>query len=435
MGTNSKSTVEPLKTLEAGTFKTISKVQPSGSLQARKDSSGAIHLFWRYSIGTKSERVSIGIFDASAPPKSLTATSRGFSVAAAIRSAEVLALQHHEHKDEGGRPALLAKESARVNAAKLETARMEAETLTRAKYTLEHLLRSYCDYLEKLGRRSHADARSIFELHVYAPWPAVAAQPANTVDEEQIADMMRRVHELGKGRTANKLRSYVRAAYQVAKAARTKPSIPQEFKVFAISRNPAADTQPDETQNRADKRPLSLHEMRGYWKAIRHLDGFKGAVLRLHLLTGGQRIEQFVRLKTANCAMGKITLLDSKGRPGKPPRRILIPLLPEAQSALDTIKSNGTYAISTNGGETHLASSTLSDWAVEAAGIEGFQTKRIRSGVETLLAGARIDKEHRGRLQSHGISGVQDIHYNDHDYIDEKLHALETLLQRLSENS
>jgi hypothetical protein len=50
--------------------------------------------------------------------------------------------------------------------------------------------------------------------------------------------------------------------------------------------------------------------------------------------------------------------------------------------------------------------------------------------VETLLA-RRISKEHRGRLQSHGISGVQDRHYDGYEYMDEKRHALETMLSLL----
>jgi hypothetical protein len=37
--------------------------------------------------------------------------------------------------------------------------------------------------------------------------------------------------------------------------------------------------------------------------------------LRLHLLTGGQRIEQLVTLKTAKVAETEITLFDGKGRP------------------------------------------------------------------------------------------------------------------------
>lgn len=66
------------------------------------------------------------------------------------------------------------------------------------------------------------------------------------------------------------------------------------------------------------------------------------------------------------------------------------------------------------------------------AGIEGFKTKRIRSGVETLLASARISGEHRGRLQSHGISGVQARHYDGHSYMEEKRDALNALFNLLT---
>lgn len=301
---------------------------------------------------------------------------------------------------------------------------------------MEHLLGDYADHLEFQGRRSHADVRSIVKLHVVKPWPRVTSLPANQVSGEQIADMMRRVVELDKDRTANKLRSYVRAAYQTAKAARSKASIPLRFKAYHVTHNPAADTEPDESANRADKNPLSVQEPRSYWQAIMGMDGFKGAVLRLHLLTGGQRIEQLVNLRTADIAEGAITLYDGKGRPGKPARPHTIPLIPEAAAALLACQPRGTYAISTDGGNTHLAATTLSAWAVEAAaGIDGFQTKRIRSGVETLLASARVSSDIRGRLQSHGIAGVQARHYDGYDYLDEKREALALLLHLLQEQS
>jgi hypothetical protein len=74
----------------------------------------------------------------------------------------------------------------------------------------------------------------------------------------------------------------------------------------------------------------------------------------------------------------------------------------------------------------------LSHWACAAAlSIPDFKTKRIRSGVETLLASARISSEIRGRLQSHGISGVQTRHYDAHDYMEEKRHALDVLFNKL----
>jgi integrase len=243
--------------------------------------------------------------------------------------------------------------------------------------------------------------------------------------------MMRRVIELGKARTSNKLRSYMRAAYQTAKAARSKASIPVRFKSYNVTHNPGADTEPDESANKADKRPLTAEELRGYWQAIKTAPGFRGAVLRLHLLTGGQRIEQLVNLLTSNVTGDSIMLFDGKGRPGKPPRPHTVPLIPQAAAALLECQPRGTYAISTDKGETHLSAITLSHWAVAASALPDFQAKRIRSGVETLLASARISSDIRGRLQSHGISGVQARHYDGHDYMEEKRQALETLFRLL----
>ena len=431
-----KTPGEIIKKLISGKFGNLGKITPAGSLEARKLSAGVM-LYWRVTIGGKTERFTIGLYDSSAPPKSLKPTAKGFSIQAATRSAEVLAQAHYRNLDNGGHRGLIkaAAEADRAAAeAEAEEARMaEVAKLEAAKFTLKNMLNHYCDYLEALGRRSHKDARSIFKNHVYNAWPKTAALPANQVTGEHVADMMRRVLQLGKGRTANKLRSYVRAAYQVALAARSKASVPLHFKSYKVTSNPGADTVPDEAANRADKDPLSAEELRKYWQLIKSMPGFIGSVLRLHLLTGGQRIEQLVNLLSANVSEDVFTLHDSKGRPGKAPRPHTVPLIPLAALALLECRSEGKYALSTDGGVTHLAATTLSQWAVNAAtkSIARFAAKRVRSGVETLLASARISEEIRGRLQSHGISGVQNRHYDGHDYIDEKRHALDTLFDRL----
>lgn len=413
--------------LTPGKFANLGKVLPSGSLEARKLASGAVLFYWRSTIGGKTERVTIGHYDSSAPPKSIKPTIVGYSTEAARRAAETLAQKHQDNKPAGGYPALVA--AAKVSKQQQAAARHEAE-----KHTLQNLLNDYCNHLEAIGRVAFKDARSIFKLHVIAAWPKVAALPANEVTGEQIADMMRRVLELGKGRTANKLRSYIRAAYQTARAARTKASIPLHFKAYNVVANPAADTEPDESQNKADKNPLSADELRSYWQAIKPLPGFRGAVLRLHLLTGGQRIEQLVNLQSSNVTGDSILLYDGKGRPGKPPRPHTVPLIPAAAAALLDCKPQGHFALSTDGGKTHLGAVTLSAWAVEAATeIPNFQTKRLRSGVETLLASVGVSTEIRGRLQSHGIAGVQARHYDGHDYMAEKRKALETLHKLLNQ--
>ena len=415
-----KTTGQSINELVPGPFLKLSKVIPAGTLVARKLASGAVTFYWRVTINGKSAREVIGVYDPSAPPKSVQPTGKGYSIIAARRAAEALSAQHHANLANGGFAGVKAAEQDAK--AKASEAKREA-----AQFTLDALLLDYCDYLEALGRVAHKDARSIFKLHVMEAWPKVTAMPANQVTGEQIADMMRRVIELGKARTSNKLRSYIRAAYQVAKAARSKASIPVKFKSYNVTHNPGADTEPDESANKADKRPLTSEELRSYWQSIKTLTGFRGAVLRLHLLTGGQRIEQLVNLRTENVTGDRITLFDGKGRPGKPARPHTVPLIPLAAAALLECKPCGSYAISTDKGATHLAATTLSHWAVNAAEINGFQAKRIRSGVETLLASARISSDIRGRLQSHGVSGVQARHYDGHDYMDEKRQSLEIL--------
>lgn len=427
-----------LADLTPGMFVTITKTRPVGALQARKQNTGVTAFYWRYSIGVKSERVAIGLYDPSAPPRSLAPTSRGYSFAAAVRAAETMALEHHAHREQGGRPAIVEarREAKRMQ---LEAANAAAESKKQAeRHTLDNLLTDYCDHLEVIGRRSHKDARSIFNLHVRKAWPELAAMPAKDVTGEHFADMMRALGVADKRRTANKLRSYARAAYQTAKAAKSRSTVPAAFKGYGIVHNPVADTEPDEAANKPDKKPLTARELGTYWRAVRAQLGFKGALLRLHILTGGQRIEQLLNLLTSDVKADSIVLYDGKGRPGRAPREHTIPLIKEAGKALEECKPVGKFALSTDGGMTHVAATSLSAWAVEIAGslIPKFQAKRIRSGIETLLASAAVSKETRGHLQSHGVAGVQTRHYDGHEYLTEKRKALMTLhkmLERLAE--
>ncbi|MDP3424692.1 MAG: integrase [Burkholderiaceae bacterium] len=410
-----------------GKFIKLERVNPCGTLEVRKLTVGA-QFYWRTELDQKTLRVPVGLYDSGAPPKSLAPTSKGYSVAAALRKAETIAEVHKAHLPAGGWPSVLATEEE-------VRQRARAAAVEAKKQTLHCLLLDYCAHLEALGRTSHANARSLFKNHVFEAWPAIAATPANEVTGEQISDMMRRCLELGLTRTGNKLRSFIRAAYGVAKAARSKASVPVRFKAYAVTQNPADDTVPDDDQNRADKNPLSLADMRLYWQTIRDEPGLPAAVCRVHLLLGGQRIAQLLRLKTADIGPEMIVIYDGKGRPGSPPRPHAVPLPPLAKSALAECSTGGTYAFSTDGGDTPIYNTTLAGWACDfgkRAGIEGFKAKRLRSGVETALASAKVSREVRGHLQSHGITGVQAKHYDAYDYLAEKRQALETLFRLLA---
>lgn len=421
-------TAAAIKSLNGAAFVTLqSRLDRGGALQARKLSNGAVQLYWRYSLSGKTSREPIGIYDPAAPPKKLQPTPRGFGITAALEKCRELADVHVLRVDTGG----LREAKAEKRKSFLASKAVELEKSTR---TLQKLLDAYIAHLKVQGRCSHVDAGQIFKRHVTEAWPLVAQAPAVDVNPDQVLDMLRRLIEAGKGRTSNKLRSYLRAAYQCALDVRTTASIPVVFKTFGVVFNPAAQTRRSPQFDRADKRPLSKSELRTYWKLINETPGVESATLRLHLLTGGQRIEQFVRLRSADVADDAMTIYDGKGRPGQGPRPHQVPLLAAACQALATARSAGEFAVSTTGGAKPISVRTLAGWAHTIVGdsINVFQLKRIRSGVETLLAASGVSREVRGHLQSHGLTGVQARHYDGHDYMNEKRAALEVLRSELA---
>jgi hypothetical protein len=397
---------------------------PSGSLEARKLSNGCVQFYWRYTFEKKTHREVIGLYDSGAPPKSREPTELGYSVAAARKAAGDLASIHVAHKDSGGFGAL-----KRERVAKRTAEKASAEQLR--KYTLRRLLTLYCEHLTAQGRGSGKNARSIFTVHLFRPFPEVADMPARDVSDETLTDVIRQAEGRAE-RTSGKLRSFLKAAYNLACSARLNASVPAVFKEFQVKINPLDRIPVGSGASKSAKDPLSSKEMQTYWRIIEKIPGFRGHVLRFHLLTGAQRPAQLMRLLVRDIKDGAVMLYDGKGRPGhkRPARPWQIPLTPRASSELAACKSRDGFAFpsSRRRGKATIGP-TISTWAKEEVGnqIAHFETKRLRSGVETLLARKGVRREVRGYLQSHGISGVQAVNYNAYEYLPEKLAALKTL--------
>lgn len=416
-----------LLALPAGAFITIEKLEQGGSLQARRLSTGAVQFYWRYANEGRTHREPLGPYDPVSPPKKLEPTSRGLSIAAARERCRQLSLKHTKLHGVGGLKEAKAIERRQYVADK------EAEA-TRATHSLGKLLDDYVKHQATQGRVSAREAKNLFDLHVVKAWPTLAQTPASEITQDQVIDMLRRLTEQGKGRTSNKLRAYLRAAFQCAVDVRVTASIPVAFKAYAVQANPAAQTRRDGRFDGADKRPLSADELRAYWQLIEKLPGLSGRCLRMHLLTGGQRIEQLVRLRWVDVRADSITIHDTKGRPGRGPRAHTVPIIKAALRDLQAFERVGDHVFSTTKGVKPISGTTLSGWAAQVVGdaIEGFQLKRVRSGVETLLAANRISREIRGHVQSHGLTGIQARHYDGHDYMQEKREALDLLHRELT---
>jgi integrase len=411
-----------LRELPKGKSLVLEKIPGGGSLEARRLSSEAIQFYWRYTSDKKTERIPIGLYDSSAPPKSLSRSNRGFSIAAALECARELA------KANQSTPGGLRAERKRQEAKREQEAAFKA---AREKYSLKSLCLDYCAWLKKQGKWSHKEALNIFENHLFKAVPKTAAKPAAEVEKREIVAAVRMLTEAGKGATARKLRSYLRAAYACAVKADSDATLPSSFISYDVPMNPVEATAA--IRGTIDKNPLSGAELRRYWKALANEEGVIGAALRLHVVTGGQRLAQLARLCAGEGVTdSEIKLVDPKGKRAQP-REHLLPLTRAIRDELRRLPTSG-FALSTDGGKTAMHPSSLSKWAAEVgrrAGIKDFQLKRVRSGIETMLAAARVDKQTRGQLQSHGIGGVQDTHYDAHTYMPEKQRALQVLYRML----
>lgn len=420
---NASSNAELIKKLPQGKYVTLKADLIAGCLQARGLSSG-VAFYWRYTFANKTERDLIGYYDPSCPPASREKSSTGgWSINAAKVEASRRAHFHIETLNEGGYPAKIREQKDAAKRA------LPAQT-----HTLRDLLEHYVSSLQANNQSSWRDVKSSLDKHVLTPWKELAALDAKLVTTKDLVNVLRAVHQEGTPRQANKVRSYLHTAYASVMRSENDPTKAEGLSGYGILINPVAAIPANTHLNRPNKNPLNHQELKLYWKLLKEVEGIRGHALRLHLLSAAPRIAQFVRLKSEDITDDAYSLWDKKGRNGsKQPREYVIPITGPMAAIFKNTRIGSDFALSTGNGTTPIANTTLSNWASEIVGekISNFQLRRVRSAVETILAKHNVSPEVRGRLQSHGITGIQDKHYNAYDYYSQKKDALELLYRIL----
>lgn len=391
-----------------------------------------------YSFGGRIRKFTIGRFRQGDMAKQVG--DRGLSAALARRQALVL-----RARIEQGEDIAAAKSAAREQEKADRAARAAAVDHARRKseYTLEALLGAYVDHLRQAGKPSAGEVERAIKRAIVIPYPKVAKMPADEVTVEAVMPVFHALAKAGKFREAEKLRAYLRAAYTAARKGRTDAAM-HAFSGFQIRFNPLEDlavTRPKEAAAAAKERKWAITEaqLAAYWRRISAIPAPHGALLRFHLLTGGQRVEQLSRLTAADydADAKTVILYDTKGR-RQVAHEHVVPLLPEAERAIAEMRGDrGPYLFTLSAGKDGAVYHSLRDAILHVAQamIEAGEIDRtftpgiIRKTVETRLAALGVPKDIRGRLQSHGVGGVQDKHYDAHDYDKEKRDALRKLRQ------
>ena len=435
--------VKELQTIKVGEWATDGPAGPgkgSGVLAFRRVSSGALLAYFRFTrsngsrgahpIGQLAERGRAGLSLAEARSKAGELAQLYLS---GIKDIDTY-LQEEERK---------AKEAEEAAQKALELAKEveERQALERERFTLRKLCEIYTGFLLQQGKVRAIDAESAFKCHVY-PEKKIANLSARDITPDHIAILIRKVHEKGKVRISGVVRSYLMAAFNATTKAKYDATLPHELIEFGVTTNPVSII-PAKSGVTPGVRNLTREELRKYLIELWN-DNLIDRVLILHLLSGGQRLTQLLRVQINDFdpIEGTLRLWDGKGK-RQTPREHVIPLatmgvelceslMNEAKNKADMLTKkagqpiiNHSLFISTNGATMHPA--TPGKRVVEIASnlkLEPFDLRDIRRTVETMLAGLGISRDIRAQLLSHGLSGVQNQHYDRHQYMDEKREVL-----------
>lgn len=406
-----------------------------GRLRLRANASGnSARFFYRYTGSDgKPMQLPIGAYD----PDGV----KGFTlVQAEGKAAELSKLYRDGIRD---LHAHLAQEQAERQAAKDASALEQAKKQT----TLGDLMTAYTDMLEAAGKASARNVRNQIKKDVETAFPSLWSKPAKQVDIDDCVTIVGKLNDEGKPRQADKIRSYLKSAYRAAINARGNVKAPKVMRELGITSNPARDIDKVKGSAEASERALSLAEFRSYWRRIQALPEPRRSVAMLHVLTGGQRMQQLARVTLADIDRDAMTMrmVDNKGKREKP-RVYHVPLLPEALACIDRVTIAGQFVFSSNGGVSPMHVSYISDIAKDVCGemvkakeLQGtpFTGTVIRHTIETRLMKApyRVSSDVLARLLSHGLGGVQAKNYMHDPMHDEMLEALEKLWRLLNEET
>lgn len=415
-----------------------SKARGVGRLRLRASAAGPCAFYFRYSDSNgKQDSLAIGAYDAKGE-SGLTlkgARAKAGQLSNLYQTGKRDLRAHLDHE--------AAEERARIETA--ARARAQADRQATAG-TLSNLLHGYIAHLSRQGKQSAQDARNIFRRNVLDEFPHLAAMRASDITHRDISAMLARLIDRGAGRTAGKLRSYLRAAFAEAMAAEGEPTAHPDLHGFDLTANPAALVPAKKLSafNRARERTLNEAEMRVFLAALENRSGIARDAVLLSLLLGGQRSAQLVRLKPSDVDLKarQLTLFDGKGA-RQNPRVHRLPLTERAAEIVGgLLDANGDkpFLITLNGKvhvRTETLSATVTDISVsmvsEKTAREPFELRDLRRTCETMMARMGISKEIRAHILSHGLGGVQTRHYDMHDYADEKRRALEAWGAKLTE--
>lgn len=421
-----------------GKTKTESLGRGNGALLFWRER-GTINCYYRYYSGSRPTLVQIGPFKESK-------AGVGYKLADCRERANDLA----KTKREIGKQDLkqyLEMEAEKARLAQLEVLRQKEIDATRG--SLADLISAYVLQMERDGKESFKEVKRALEVNVVVPYPHLASKKARDITPDDICDIVSTVFDRGARSQADKIRTYLHAAFKYGGDADYDPAR-RGSKRFNLPFNPVGVVKKDTQANKTHDRVLTNNELKDLYLNIHHaykVGIISACLVRMMIASAGQRPKMLLRSTWDNYDFVRrtITLTERKGR-GKP-RPHIIPMTARMMRILRIVQAHNGDLLgpfhTADGKEMGLDSlkNVFKYWhnhrvnkATEfnLAEPAKFSARDIRRTITNLITDAGVRPEDNDQLQSHDQTGIVKKHYDRHTHIHRKRAAIRLYDRRLS---
>lgn len=297
-------------------------------------------------------------------------------------------------------------------------------------FTFGDLMMAYCDYLSSEGKESASAVKNEVRKGIKEVSQWLWQKKVSLVTFEDCNNLCA-THFRNHQRKAEKLRSYIKAAFNLA--TRRSMDSPKVVLDMGIEHNPVLNWSAPKRKPKNKKPDLTERDISVVRQYLNRLEQPRHNLLLLFLLLGGQRPAQLVRLTWNDVDTDSmlLTIADAKGRGGVFMHQV--PITGRVLSVMQQLSTEG-YLFSRTAGVEPIHTDYLRDAfdsvqeAIASDEIElslpRFTIGSVRATVLTTLARHGVPKEVRSRFVSTEKSGVEYKNYQSHDFLPEKRNAM-----------
>ncbi|MGF1546034.1 MAG: site-specific integrase [Thiotrichales bacterium] len=281
--------------------------------------------------------------------------------------------------------------------------------------------------------------RNAFTLDVFAVVSSDSKAADFTPNDARL--ILHRVASRGSHLQANRVRSYLMAAFARAIEHDMNPLHMKSSTLFGVQMNPIRDIPRIVKREPVGDRALSADEVRDLWRLLlsgRHFDASTALVLRLAICTG-QRINEVADIERADYDLDRAlwSLPATKTKNRKPHLVPMHPLAVEALALAETLTPTGSQLFpNRDHPDQPIRLDSISKAVARFCKSDGwthdpFTPRDLRRTWKTLTGELGLSKEIRDRIQNHALNDVASKHYDLWSYLPEKVTAMTAWGERL----